>query len=90
MMSLKKVFEGKLGRTEGRDEIADRVNMNSGSAGDYISAFYAMMNGEDIQGTLNEYSTRYFLKAIYEDYWRVSFKKSILMLVESMLLIMPP
>jgi hypothetical protein len=73
----KKVFEGKLGRTEGRDEIADRVNMNSGSAGDYISAFYAMMNGERYTRTLNEYSTRYFLKAIYEDYGELALKKAI-------------
>jgi hypothetical protein len=51
--------------------------MNSGSAGDYISAFYAMMNGERYTRTLNEYSTRYFLKAIYEDYGELALKKAI-------------
>lgn len=58
-----KVFEDKLGRNKDRDDIAEKANMNSGSGGDYISAFYAMMNDEKYTRTLNEYSTRYFLKS---------------------------
>lgn len=73
----KKVFNGELGRTEGRDEIVDRVNMNSGSAGDFISAFYAMMNGERYTRTLNEYSTRYFLEHIKEDYGSPGLQKAL-------------
>ena len=33
-----------------------------------------MMNGERYTRTLNEYSTRYFLKAIYEDYGELALK----------------
>ena len=64
-------------RIEGRDEIANKVNMNSGSAGDYISAFFAMMDGERYTRTLNEYSTRYFLNSILEDYGESAFQKAI-------------
>lgn len=39
----KEVFEGKLGRNEGRDKLVNMANMNPGTAGDYISAFLAMM-----------------------------------------------
>ena len=73
----KKVFENELGRTEGRDEIANKANMNSGTASSYISAFLAMMNGERYTRTLNEYSTRYFLNAIFEDYGEEALQKAL-------------
>ncbi|HLR35773.1 MAG TPA: hypothetical protein VK071_10675, partial [Tissierellales bacterium] len=73
----KKVFKGKLSRTEGRDQITNQVNMNPGSAGDYISAFYSMMEGERYTRTLNEYSTRYFLESILEDYGEEGLRKAV-------------
>lgn len=73
----KKVFEKKLSRTEGRDQIVNQVNMNPGSAGDYISAFYSMMEGEKYTRTLNEYSTRYFLESILEDYGKEGLRKAV-------------
>ena len=73
----KKVFEGSVGRTEGKDEIVRRTGMNAGSAGDYITDFLAMMNGEKYSRTLNEYSTRYFLERIREDYGESVFQKAI-------------
>ena len=73
----KKVFEGSFGRTEGKDEIVRRTGMNAGSAGDYITDFLAMMNGEKYSRTLNEYSTRYFLERIREDYRESVFQKAI-------------
>ena len=73
----KKVFEVELSRTEGRDQITNQVNMNPGSAGDYISAFYSMMEGERYTRTLNEYSTRYFLKSILKDYGEEGLRKAI-------------
>ena len=75
--SSKKVFEGTLGRTEGKDEIVRRTGMNAGSAGDYITDFLAMMSGEKYTRTLNEYSTRYFLERIREDYGESIFRKAI-------------
>jgi hypothetical protein len=73
----KEVFEGTLGRTEGKDEIVRRTGMNSGSAGDYVTDFLAMMSGEKYTRTLNEYSTRYFLERIREDYDESVFQKAI-------------
>lgn len=73
----KKVFEGSVGRTEGKDEIVRQTGMNAGSAGDYITDFLAMMNGEKYCRTLNEYSTRYFLERIREDFGESVFQKAI-------------
>lgn len=73
----KKVFEGSVGRSEGKDEIVRRTGMNAGSAGDYITDFLAMMNGEKYTRTLNEYSTRYFLEHIREDYGVPAHKKAV-------------
>ncbi len=42
----KKVYIGNLGRTEGRNEIVKLTGMNEGSAGDYVTDFLAMINGE--------------------------------------------
>lgn len=73
----KKVFAGSLGRTEGKDEIARQTGMNAGSAGDYVTDFLAMMNGEKYTRTLNEYSTRYFLEHIREDYGESALQKAL-------------
>ncbi|MDO9518440.1 MAG: hypothetical protein Q7J10_10410 [Methanosarcinaceae archaeon] len=51
--------------------------MNAGSAEDYISNFLAMMNGEKYTRTLNEYSTRYFLDHILEDYGQSALQKAV-------------
>lgn len=73
----KKVFEGSVGRSEGKDEIVRRTGMNAGSAGDYITDFLAMMNGEKYTRTLNEYSTRYFLEHIQKDYGVTALRKAV-------------
>jgi len=73
----KKVFEGSAGRTEGKDEIVRRTGMNAGSAGDYITDFLAMMSGVKYTRTLNEYSTRYFLERIREDYGESALQKAV-------------
>lgn len=74
----KKVFGGILRRSEGKEEIVRRTGMNAGSAGDYITDFLAMMNGEKYNRTLNEYSTRYFLDHILEDYGIEALQKAVL------------
>ncbi len=73
----KKVFEGSVGRTKGKQEITIRSGMSAGSAGDYITDFLAMMNGDKYTRTLNEYSTRYFLEHIRNDYGEIAFDKAI-------------
>lgn len=54
-----------------------RTGMNAGSAGDYITDFLAMMNGDKYTRTLNEYSTRYFIEHIREDYGETAFRKAL-------------
>ena len=73
----KKVYEGQLGRTEGRDEIVRQTGIVSGSASDYISDLLYMMDGEAYARTLNEYATRYFLEHIRMDYGEAAFQKAL-------------
>ena len=63
-----KVYAEQWSRSEGKDEIVKLSGMNSGSAGDYITDFLAMMDGVQYTRTLNEYSTRYYLEHIERDY----------------------
>lgn len=63
-----KVYDEQLTRTEGKDEIVKQSGMKSSSAVDYITDFLAMMEGIQYTRTLNEYSTRYYLKHIERDY----------------------
>jgi hypothetical protein len=71
------VYECVMGRSEGKEEIALRTGMNPGSAGDYISAFLAMMDGVEYKRTINEHSTKYFVNRIRADYGDEAFRKAI-------------
>lgn len=73
----KKVYEGKIGRTEGRTEIAQTTGMNEGSAGDYITNLKAMLEGQRYTRTLNTFATRYNLEKIREDYGEAAFNNAI-------------
>lgn len=73
----KKVYEGQLGRTEGREEIVRQTGMASGSASDYISDLLYMLEGESYARTLNEYATRYFLEHIRIDYGENALKSAL-------------
>jgi len=53
------------------------TGMNAGSAGDYVSNFLAMMKGEKYTRTLNEYTTKYFLDHILEDYGPSALQKAV-------------
>jgi len=73
----KEVYAGSLGRMVGKDEIVRQTGMNAGSAGDYITGFLAMMNGDRYTRTLNEYSIRYFVEHIREDFGEAAFRKAL-------------
>ena len=73
----RQVYEGTFGRTEGKEEITRRTGMNQGSAGDYISAFLAMVAGDEYKRTINEYSTRYFVNHIRKDYGEAAYQRAI-------------
>ena len=59
--TAKKVESGLLSRMDGRIKIANESGMDVGSAGDYITAFLAMRNGECYKRTINLYATEYYL-----------------------------
>ncbi len=73
----KKVYSGSMDRTEAKNEIIKLTGMNAGSAGDYITDFLAMMEGEVYKRTLNEYTTRYYLKNIDTDCGKDALKKAL-------------
>lgn len=63
----KDVHEEKLKLKTAKDKLED-AGMGRGSAGDYIVAFRRMMEGRRYTRTINEYSTRYYLKKIHTDF----------------------
>lgn len=62
------VFNNKLTRTEGKTEIARLSGMGVGSAGDYITVFLSMMDGQCYKRTINLFATEYYLEHIGIDY----------------------
>ena len=55
------VFNNKFSRTEGKAEIARLSGMGVGSAGDYITVFLSMMDGQCYKRTINLFATEYYL-----------------------------
>lgn len=74
--TAKKVYQGILSRMDGKLEIAKLTGMGTGSAGDYITVFLAMMDGECYKRTINLYATEYYLEHIGTDYGREAQKKA--------------
>lgn len=67
----RRVYTGEMGRTEARLEINRQTGMDAGSAGDYISAFLCMMEGDKCyKRTINLFATEYYLEHIGIDYGR--------------------
>lgn len=49
----KKFYLGQMSRTEGEIEINRVTGMNEGSAHDFITIFFAMMNGREYKRIFN-------------------------------------
>ncbi|MDR2559212.1 MAG: DUF4268 domain-containing protein [Oscillospiraceae bacterium] len=73
----RQVHNGKIGRSDGREEIALRTGMNPGSAGDYISAFLSMIGGVEYKRTIKESHTKYFVSQIRTDYGEEAYRRAI-------------
>lgn len=80
--TAKKVESGLLSRMDGRIKIANESGMDVGSAGDYITAFLAMRNGECYKRTINLYATEYYLEQIGLDFGRDAQRKAAKAVVE--------
>jgi hypothetical protein len=70
----KKVYQRQIDRTTATNNLFSELGMNQGSAGDYIVAFGAMMNGERYTRTINTKATRYYLENIKNDYGLTQLK----------------
>lgn len=74
---VKMVYHGNLTRNEAKYKIADETGMNAGSAGDYVTNFLAMMEGQRYTRTMNTYATRYLLEKIKLEFGEEQFKKAL-------------
>ncbi|MBU3196001.1 hypothetical protein KPL26_04880 [Clostridium algidicarnis] len=74
---IKMVHCGNLTRNEAKYKIADETGMNAGSAGDYVTNFLAMMEGQRYTRTMNTYATRYLLENIRLEFGEEQFQKAL-------------
>ena len=48
--------------------ISSEINMNVGSARDYITDFFLMRNGEPLKHAMSESAAKYYFECIYNDF----------------------
>jgi hypothetical protein len=77
-LTAKQVWRGSIGRTMGISEIARLSAMGRASAGDYITAFLAMMDGKLYHRCISFCGTKYFLLQIGEDFGLDAQKRAAL------------
>jgi HKD family nuclease len=73
----KKVYEGSIGNTQGRDMLETQAGMNRASAGDFIYNFRAMMDGAEYHRTLSGKATRYYFENILSNFGDEGLKKAL-------------
>lgn len=73
----KDVFEKKMSRQHAIDYLNSEVGMSRGSAGDFITNFKHLVDGRKYTRTMNEVSTDYFLKTIWNDFNTKIYKNAI-------------
>lgn len=73
----KKVYSGRITRSEGKKEINKVTGMNEGSAQDLITIFLAMMNGEKYKRTFNNDTNKFLLESIRKDFGENFFLNAI-------------
>ncbi|EAS40754.1 HNH endonuclease [Photobacterium profundum] len=69
----KQVYNSELSAKHAIDLVEEEKLMAAGSARIYISIFKCLMSGVAHKRAMNEYSTEYFLEAIYTDYGHEQF-----------------
>ncbi|WP_392455310.1 hypothetical protein ACF3OH_00465 [Chryseomicrobium aureum] len=74
---LKSVYEGRMSRTQGKEEIHKTTGMNASSASAIITIFLAMMEGEVYKRAFNNASNLYLLENIRNDYGEEAFNKAL-------------
>lgn len=64
----KTVYQGKLTRAAGINDLGRRFLLNPSSAGDMIDNVAHMLKGEQYERTNNAFATKHFLRMIHEDF----------------------
>ncbi len=73
----KKVYSGRLTRTEGKIEINKATGMSEGSAQAFIVIFLAMMNGVVYKRAFNNDTNQFLLESIRRDFGEAYFRKAL-------------
>lgn len=73
----KKVYLGRLTRSEGKIEINRATGMNEGSAQAFITIFLAMMNGEEYKRAFNNDTNKFLLETIRKDFGEDFYKSAL-------------
>ena len=76
--TAKRVWNGSISQTDGRDEIVRLSGMSSGYAGVHIAAFKAMIEGKKYSYCINCSATEYYLTQIGLDYGSEAQKRAAL------------
>lgn len=71
------VHRGRLRRQDAINALVSETGISPGSAPDFIHNLRHMLNGEEYQRTLNQFTTRYFLERIRQDFGLAEFKNAI-------------
>lgn len=62
------VYSGAMSRAKGVADLVERVGMNEASAGSMVNNLRCMLNGDEYHRTMNQYTTRYYLEHVREDF----------------------
>ncbi|MGC6588425.1 hypothetical protein ACPV3A_26215 [Paenibacillus sp. Dod16] len=73
----KKVYLGRITRTEGKIEINKITGMNGGSAQAFITIFLAMMNGEVYKRAFNNETNKFLFESIKKDFGKEFLTKAL-------------
>ena len=73
----KKIYNREIEEKQAVDKINRIENMNPGSAKDYITAFFRMIEGEKYIRTINIKATKYYLENIRKDFGENTLNNAI-------------
>ncbi|WP_336822923.1 hypothetical protein [Sporosarcina sp. USHLN248] len=73
----KRVYSGRMSRSEGKLEINRITGMSEGSAQCFITIFLAMMDGEEYKRAFNNATNRFLIESIRRDYGEEYYKNAI-------------
>ncbi|WP_206617491.1 HNH endonuclease [Geovibrio thiophilus] len=73
----KKFYSGEISRSEAIDYLIENYKMNPTSASHYIQVLDCMMKGTRYSRNINNYSAKYFLRKIFDDFGYEGLSKAL-------------